>query len=329
MTRGGVVPPGVEGGPPRQAPVLGRRARLEALQRRLLRHAVVLRVRAAVDVFDRGGGGMLAAALAYYAFFTMVPALLLFVSLLGVLIEDRGLRDQLLASLVDQVDPIRQVATEIIDGLSGTGRTGTLIGVLGLLWGASGFYGALDSAVIRMFPGPGHRSFLQQRLRGLLTVVLVLGSMLIAVVVVFALPFVLEWLERRCTALDGLPIPFLEQACAAHLGSLSGIGAMVTGVAMATVAALLVYVVVPTNGASLRQAWLPGLAAGLVIGLVTSFFGLIAPYLVREWLALGILGGVFIALLWFRLVFLVLLYGAAWARLRRDRDRRFEASPSL
>ena len=41
------------------------------------------------------GAGMLTGALAYFAFFTMVPALLLFVSLLGVLVEDRDLRDQL------------------------------------------------------------------------------------------------------------------------------------------------------------------------------------------------------------------------------------------
>jgi uncharacterized BrkB/YihY/UPF0761 family membrane protein len=309
--------------------MLGRRARLEAWQRQLLRHPVVLRLRAASDVFDRGGGGMRAAALAYHAFFTMVPALLLFVSLLGVIIEDRDLRDQLLASLVDQVDPIQQVASAVIDGLSGTGRTGTLIGVLGLLWGATGFYGALDGAVMHMFPGSGQRSWLQRRLRGLVAVVLLLGSMLVAVVVVFALPFVVEWLERRCTALDGLRIPLLEQACAVHIGSVGGIGAIVSGIAVATAAAVLVYVVVPTNGASLRQASLPGLTAGIAIGLLTSLFGLVAPYLVRQWLTLGILGGVFIALLWFRLVFLVLLYGAAWARLRRDRDRREGAPPSL
>jgi uncharacterized BrkB/YihY/UPF0761 family membrane protein len=294
----------------------------------VLRHPAVRPLRATIDVFDRGGGGMLAAALAYHAFFTMVPALLLFVSLLGVIIEDRSLREQLLASLVDQVDPIRQVASAVIDGLSGTGRTGTLIGLLGLLWGASGFYGALDGAVMHMFPGSGQRSFLQRRLRGLMAVVLLLGSMLVAVVVVFALPFVVEWLERRCAALDGLRIPLLEQACAAHLGSIGGIGAMLTSVAVATAAALLVYVIVPTNGASLRQASLPALAAGIAIGLLTSLFGLVAPYVVREWLTLGILGGVFIALLWFRLVFLILLVGAGWARMRRDGDRRMEAPPA-
>ena len=140
--------------------------------------------------YDRGGGGMLAAALAYFAFFTMVPALLLFVSLLGILVEDRGLREQLVSSLVDRLDPVSEVASTVIDGLAGGGRTGSLIGILGLLWGASGFYGALQNAMGRMFPGPGGRGFLHTRLRGLLTVALILGSLLAAVVAIIALPVV-------------------------------------------------------------------------------------------------------------------------------------------
>ena len=76
--------------------------------------------------YDRGGGGMLAAALAYFAFFTMVPALLLFVSLLGIVVEDRNLREQLVTSLVDRLDPVSEVASTVIDG--STIRT---VGVIG------------------------------------------------------------------------------------------------------------------------------------------------------------------------------------------------------
>jgi uncharacterized BrkB/YihY/UPF0761 family membrane protein len=61
---------------------------------------------------------------------------------------------------------------------------------------------------------------------------------------------------------------------------------------------------------------------GLATGLFTSLFGWIAPLLVRQWLALGIVGSVFIALVWLNLVFQALIYGAAFARLNRDRDRR-------
>ncbi len=272
--------------------------------------------------YDRGGGGMLAAALAYFAFFTMVPALLLFVSLLGILVEDRGLREQLVTSLVDRLDPVSEVATTVIDGLAGGGRTGSFIGILGLLWGASGFYGALQNAMGRMFPGPGGRGFLRTRLRGLLTVALILGSLLAAVVAIVALPVVRQWLAARCLEIDALQLPLLEQACAVDPGPVSTIVAVGATMVVAGAAALLVYVVIPADGASLRQALLPAALVGVAIGLFTSLFGWLAPLLMRQWLTLGIVGSVFISLIWFDLVFQALVYGAAVARMRRDVSRR-------
>ncbi len=149
------MPPEQDGKPQRHPPVLGWRGRFEALQRAVLRTPPLLAVMDVMRAYDRGGGGMLAGALAYFGFFTVVPALLLFVGLLGVLVEDAALRERLVQGLVDQLDPIREVAAEVINGLADNGRTGTVVGVLGLLWGASGFYGALQGAMQRMFPGPG------------------------------------------------------------------------------------------------------------------------------------------------------------------------------
>ncbi len=279
--------------------------------------------------YDRGGGGMLAGALAYFGFFTLVPALLLFVSLLGVLVEDQKLRAQLIQGLVNQLDPIRSVAEEVINGLADSGRTGTIIGVLGLLWGASGFYGALQGAMQRMFPGPGTRDFVQTRLRGVVAVVVVLGVLLLAVLVIFALPFLNEWFDARCMALRSLQIAVLDGACAIDIVQLTGAIGVVGAMGIAFLAVLMIYVVVPPNGPSLRQALWPAVIVGIVIGLFTSLFGLVAPLLVRQWLTLGIVGSVFISLIWFNLVFQALIYGAAFARLRRDRDRARNERPSL
>ena len=44
---------------------------------------------------------------------------------------------------------------------------------------------------------------------------------------------------------------------------------------------------------------------------------------------MGIVGSVFISLLWLYLVFQALMYGAAFARLRRDRDRVRQEVPHL
>ena len=89
MSEGGGAPPLRGRDEPRRAPVLHWRSRFEAMQRAAMRSPPLESLLHVMRAYDRGGGGMLAGALAYYAFFTLVPTLLLFVSLLGVLIEDR------------------------------------------------------------------------------------------------------------------------------------------------------------------------------------------------------------------------------------------------
>lgn len=283
----------------------------------------------ALRAFDRAGGGMLAGALAYYSFFTLVPTLLLFVSLLGVVVEDVALREQLIQGVVDQLEPIRDLATVVIEGLADSGRTGSIVGLIGLLWGASGFYGALQGAMQRMFPGPGGRDFLQTRLRGVVTVVVVLGVLIIAVVIIFVLPFATQWFDTRCLELERQGIPIAGEVCAVDLGQLTGALGVVGAMGVAFLLALGIYIAIPLDGPSIRQAFWPAVIVGVAIGLFTALFGWIAPLLVRNWLTLGIVGNIFIALIWLNLTFQALVFGAAFARLRRDRDRLRTGPPRL
>ena len=321
MTSGGESPPGTGAEGRRQEPVLHWRGRLEALQRAVMRLGPVQGILHAMRAYDRGGGGMLAGALAYFAFFTMVPTLLLLVSLLGVLIEDDRLREELIQGVIGQLDPIADLATFVIEGLADSGRTGTVIGLIGLLWGASGFYGALQGAMQRMFPGPGGRDFLQTRLRGAITVIVVLGVLVIAIGVVFILPFVDEWFEARCLELERQGLAIAEEVCSIDLGQFTGAIGVVGAMGVAFLMALGIYIAIPLDGPTLRQAFWPAVIVGVLIGGFTALFGWIAPLLVRYWLTLGIVGNVFIALIWLNLTFQALVFGAAFARLRRDRDR--------
>jgi uncharacterized BrkB/YihY/UPF0761 family membrane protein len=264
---------------------------------------------------------MLAGALAYFAFFTMVPTLLLLVSLLGVLVEDAGLREELIQAVIGQIEPIADLATFIIEGLADSGRTGTIVGLLGLLWGASGFYGALQGAMQRMFPGPGGRDFFQTRLRGAVTVVVVLGVLVIAIGLVFILPFANEWFDARCVELERQGLAIAEEVCSIDLGQITGAIGVVGAMGVAFLLALGIYIAIPLDGPTFGQAFWPAVVVGVLIGALTALFGWIAPLLVRNWLTLGIVGNVFIALIWLNLTFQAVVFGAAFARLRRDRDR--------
>lgn len=329
MTGGGDTPPRTNDSVEREIPVLGWRARLEALQRSVMRRRTVVVLMDVLRVFDRGGGAMLAAGLAYYALFTLVPALLLFVSLLGILIEDETLRAQLIEGLVDQVEPVAGLARFVVNELADTGRIGTVVGVVGLLWGASGFYGALQGAMQRMFPGPGVSNFLRTRLRGIVTVIFILGSMVTAMVVIFVLPLLIDGLEALCRGLNGLESTVFDDICSVDPVRISWAIQAVGAMGVAFLAALAMYVAVPPDGPRVRQAFWPAVVVGVIIGLLTSFFGLLAPLLVRQWAGLGLAGSVFLALIWFNLVFQILVFGAAFARIRRDRDRLSRGSPRL
>jgi uncharacterized BrkB/YihY/UPF0761 family membrane protein len=293
----------------RERPRLGLRARLGVLQRRLMRDERLTPLLDIQRAYDHGGGGMLTASLAFFAFFTVVPTLLLFASLIGFAVTDDSARADLIRAIVDEVEPLAPLAKAVVDGLADSARTGTILGLLGLLWGAAGFYGSLEGAMLRMFPGPRERDAVAMRVRGLIAVALVLGAMLAAVLATVALPIVSQ------LRID--------------LGAASVIVAPIVACTAATVAALVVYVTVPPDGPSLGAALLPALCAGIAIGLLTSLFGLVAPFLVSSYVALGIVGSVFIALVWFNLVFQILLYGAAFARLRRDDERRRSGPPRL
>jgi uncharacterized BrkB/YihY/UPF0761 family membrane protein len=318
-----------QGGKDHEPPVLHWRGRLEALQRTIMRTPPLQALTHVMRAYDRGGGGMLAAALAYFAFFTMVPTLLLFVGVLGVVIEDSRLREQLILGLVDQIDPLRELLTFLVEGLANSGRTGTIVGLLGLMWGASGFYGALQGAMQRMFPGPGGRDFFQTRLRGVVTVVTVLGVLVIAVVLIFVVPFVTGWLDARCAELQAQGLTILEGVCSIDLVGLGGALGVVGAMGVAFLLALGIYVAIPIDGPSVRQAFWPAVVAGMAIGLFTALFGWISPLLVRNWVALGIVGNVFVGLIWLNLTFQALVFGAAWARLRRDRARISAGPPRL
>jgi uncharacterized BrkB/YihY/UPF0761 family membrane protein len=180
-----------------------------------------------------------------------------------------------------------------------------------------------------MFPGPRQRDFLRTRIRGVATVILILGSMLVAVMAIVVLPSVAAWLARRCHELADVRPVLIEQLCALDFGGIGALAGVAASVTVAFLAALVAYSVIPPDGASLRQASLPAIAVGVAVGLFTSLFAWIAPLLVRQWSTLGLVGDVFIALVWFKLVFQALMYGAAFARLRRDRGRAWQGLPTI
>jgi membrane protein len=236
--------------------------------------------------------------------FAILPGLLLLSGILGWAIEDVEARARLLADVVTAVPPLAAAISDSLEGVVRERGGLTVVGLVGLLWGASSFYGALDEVMRRIFAGGSVRGFIDLRVRGALAViglvVLTLGMVVMG------------------GAWTVIVVTVGEIPGAAIVLSVAG---PLVFIAACTVAVLLVYLLVPTAPPTWREAWLPALVAGLGIGLLTSLFSVLAPILVGGLAGFGVLAAIFSAFVWLNLGFQLLLWGAAWARYRRDRFR--------
>ncbi|MDE3133289.1 MAG: YihY/virulence factor BrkB family protein [Acidobacteriota bacterium] len=116
--------------------------------------------------------GSFAVAVAFYAFFSIFPLLLVFVTVLGyVLAGDHALMDSVRSSVLDRF-PV--IGDSIRHGLKGNGLA-LILGVLLSLWAGSGVTGAMTTALDHVWgiPPQERASFVKKKLRGLLVLLAV------------------------------------------------------------------------------------------------------------------------------------------------------------
>src|SRR2546421_553607 len=92
----------------------------------------------------------LAASIAYYTVFALFPMALVGVSVLGFFVSDGAARQQVVNGLVSVVslgDSSREALTQTLAGVSRAKGVLGLIGLLTALWGASGLFGSIRSAL--------------------------------------------------------------------------------------------------------------------------------------------------------------------------------------
>jgi YihY family inner membrane protein len=298
MTERSVEPPA----PPTPGNPIERVQRwVQVKERRVRRIPLVVSIQRILDTYNAAGGGITSSGLSYGALFAVIPGLLLTLSLLVIVVDNEDVRQQAVDWITTQVPPLKTFAEQIVGSIAQQARFGTVLGLVLFIWGASGFYLALEGAMERLFPGPRRRDPIMGRVRGAIAVVLVVGTVIAMFLVSYSIPTI-GVLKELSDDLS-FALPAVTPALAV------GVSAFVC---------LIVYVLVPSDTPGWRAAWAPALAAGVGIGLLTSLFGLVSQYLVGGFSALGVLSSVFVALVWFNWVFQMLLYGGAWARLRRD-----------
>lgn len=254
----------------------------------------------------------LAAALTYYAVLSLFPALLVMVSLLGVIGQGERTTNAVL-DLVDDVAPGTAVDTlrPTIEQLVQAPSAGLalIFGILGALWSASGYVGAFGRAMNRIYEIDEGRPFWKLRP---LQLILTLGALLLAAAVAFML------------AISG---PVAEA-----IGGVIGLGeAAVTVWSIAKWPVILLFVVLVVavlyyatpNVKQPKFRWMSlGALVAIIVWIIASvLFGLYVANFGSYNKTYGALAGVIVFLLWLWITNVVLLFGAELdAELERGRQ---------
>jgi YihY family inner membrane protein len=201
------------------------------------------------------------------------------------------------------VPPLEDIARTALEQVAaGAAPTGVLA-LLGLLWGSSRFYGALDDAFARIFHAAPRRNTIQRTVRGLVLTALIVVAPIAALVAGAAM----SWLVDLAPA--GVRVDALARLA---WSILSPLGSFILFVGLAAG----VYRYVPTARVSARDLSWPAVGAGLVLAAFTQVFAYVAPRLVGTAALYGTFVAGFALLAWLSVGFNVLLLGGAWTRVR-------------
>jgi membrane protein len=154
------------------------------------RHALGGLPVAVVKKFGEDSASSLAAVIAYYAFFSLFPLLLAFVSILGFVLEnDPSLRDDVVDTALARIPVIGAQLGDQVHPLAGSGIA-LAVGLAGAVWASLGVTLAIGRAFAEIWDVPHleQPSGLKARARGL-AVLLILGATLVVTTAAAGLAF--------------------------------------------------------------------------------------------------------------------------------------------
>jgi membrane protein len=137
--------------------------------------------------FGEARGSEAAAGMAYYALFSLFPLTLALVALGSFGLERQQAIEQTI-NLITQAIPVSQsLIVENVDQVLDLRGPLGLVGLVGTLWSASGFFTILAGNVNRAWPGATERSFLARRLVALGMIAMLFGLLIVSLFLTTAL----------------------------------------------------------------------------------------------------------------------------------------------
>lgn len=273
-------------------------------------------ITAAAQEWRQDKASRLASSLSYYAIFSVAPLIIVVIAIAGSLFGEAAARGQIISQIQGAVGPegaafIQTLLQNASYGGPGTGITASIVGVVILLFGATGLFVELQDALNTIWnvttkPNLGVKDFIRKRILSFL-MILSIGFLLLVSLIISA---VLSALSHFASA-----VPF-ELGALWHVVNLSiFFGAVV--VLFATIYRLL-----PDVKIAWSDVWFGSIITSILFMIGRSLLGL---YLSNTAFnsTYGAAGSLIIFLVWFYYSAQILFFGAeltqVYARLHGSR----------
>ena len=256
--------------------------------------------------FIRDDCGHLAAAISYYAIFSLFPMLIFIVAIAGLLIQDKSIQDDIVNEVLKNI-PLnegegRNSVTEAVRGVTdySKGALGFLA-LAGLAWAGSSLFGALRKALNVAFDDTeSKRPFVPQK---------AIDLSLLLVLLVFFLASIGATAFLRIVRSNSSELGALGDV-AADLGLLWDAASYAIPLVFSFVAFTALYSLVPSRLRSPRELWPGALVASLIFECAKLGFSFYLENFTSYDVVMGSLGGVAGFLFWIYLSANIMLFGA-------------------
>jgi membrane protein len=274
-------------------------------------------IRITFQRFAEERGSETAASLAYYAFFSIFPMLLVFIVVGSFFVDTAVVQAQLLELLDGVLPGAEAVVIENINQVLKLRGTVTFIALVSLVWTSTSVFDILARNINRAFKTADTPDFLKSRLLGFL--------MFLGLVFLLMLSFAIS------TIIELMPviyIPFNHRAL--HETFLWDISAYLFPRIINVLMFWAMYHWVPTIKVSLRASFIGGLVAGLIWDLLNSGFAwYLSSGLVQYNLVYGSVGTIVALLFWIYLTGTITLIGVHLAAsIHNDIKQKNDVQPA-
>jgi membrane protein len=260
--------------------------------------------------WQKDGALDLGAALAYYTIFSLAPLLLVALAVAGLLWDRGQVQGQLIAQIQDLVGPQGAQAVETMlsnAGRHGSGVLATIVAVATILFGATGVFVQLQTALNRVWnveakAGLGVWSFVKTRLISFGMVLGIGFLLLVSLVVSTAVSAVGKWATGLLPGAE----PLLQ------------VLTFVLSFALITLLLAMMYKVLPDVEIAWRDVWIGAVVTALLFTLGKFLIGL---YLGKSSIAstYGAAGSLVVLLLWIYYSSQILFLGAEFTQVYATR----------